>query len=274
MKDRNCFICGEKHFARDCPNKAAKGPVKAIEDVLQPFFLVESAPRRPQPRAITLADFVPTKVQNKFEALAEPAAAPPALCAVPNLPSAATTAKALTTGSRKPTRIIDKFDRRMDAWANMEFMEQLAEGDAPEAALAARGCGCKPRGAATDVVPSVPEPEGNPSGGVCGAIGVRTDDGCRPKHHDTLPPQDLSSVFSDFGSNTLQEIIRKELEAAAEIIKKDELDDLERATAGSNENVQQVLNTLNYSGDRGTTLSTAELKKRVKAAWAVVQLLT
>ena len=82
-KDRKCFICGEKHLARDCPKKEQK-PVKAIEDrqpVGQIQFgdcsLVVSEPSggsarargRPRPKATTLMDFMPTSVQNRFDML-------------------------------------------------------------------------------------------------------------------------------------------------------------------------------------------------------------
>ena len=81
MKGRKCFECGGPHLARDCPTKGSKGPVKSIEEALQPvmkpFFGCVTdpgnAPRRPRPRPITLADFpvkFVTKVKNSFEILA------------------------------------------------------------------------------------------------------------------------------------------------------------------------------------------------------------
>ena len=72
-----------------------------------------------------------------------------------------------------------------------------------------------------------------PSGGVCGAIGVRTDDGCRPKHQETVETQDLSSVFPDFDSDTLQAIIRKELESLNQIVKEEE--ELDKSHIGRQE---------------------------------------
>jgi len=84
FSDRSCFICGEKHLARDCPNKdKQRGPIKAIEDrnASSAFFGVQNAVTddgyrpvvargRPRPQQATLGDFI--KVKNTFAALKEP----------------------------------------------------------------------------------------------------------------------------------------------------------------------------------------------------------
>ena len=50
--------------------------------------------------------------------------------------------------------------------------------------------------------------------GVCGAMGFRTSEGCRPKHK----VGDLSTVFLQFGNSTSQAIIRQEIESMNKII--------------------------------------------------------
>ena len=59
-------------------------------------------------------------------------------------------------------------------------------------------------------------------------------------------------MLPTFGSEILQEIIRKELEAAAEIIKKGEGDDFTKAAAVSEEQIEKALNTFNFGGRNGT----------------------
>jgi hypothetical protein len=82
-EERACWTCGKKnHSSRDCPDKVARGqagsPLKAIEDLIKgmPAFSVvdeddgwrqaSQMQRRPQPRRITVGDFVPTSTSNKF----------------------------------------------------------------------------------------------------------------------------------------------------------------------------------------------------------------
>ena len=74
---RACWTCGKTgHASRDCPNKANKQAIKAIEDQL-PFFgqfgLIDGdgykhprRPARPAPRNVTLGDFVKTPTRNRF----------------------------------------------------------------------------------------------------------------------------------------------------------------------------------------------------------------
>ncbi len=91
FSERRCFTCGEKHMARNCPQKKAGGKhnngIRAIEDGPAPFFVIEeddgfrlqrtrgkrnagpSAINRPMPRGATLGDFVPTKIKNSFGTL-------------------------------------------------------------------------------------------------------------------------------------------------------------------------------------------------------------
>ena len=84
-EDRACWTCGKKnHSSRDCPDKPARAtgaPLKAIEDLIRgmpAFSVVEEddgwrqasqMQRRPQPRRITVGDFVATQVSNTFGAL-------------------------------------------------------------------------------------------------------------------------------------------------------------------------------------------------------------
>ena len=81
MKDRNCFICGEKHLAKDCPKKQS---IKAIEDAKPAFFgaLVQSVtdgefvrpkktvPMRPSPKGTSIGEMIDAAFKNKFEVLA------------------------------------------------------------------------------------------------------------------------------------------------------------------------------------------------------------
>ncbi len=95
LADRQCYICGKKHMARDCPEnpkrKSGSGAIRAVEepaadDYCFGLFLdhqgfEEVAPRRrgkPVPAKTTLADFMPwgsrtapTTTSNSFSALGE-----------------------------------------------------------------------------------------------------------------------------------------------------------------------------------------------------------
>ena len=78
---RACWTCGKQgHSNKDCPNRAQRNAVKAIEDQI-PFFgqfgLVDAdgyravRPRgRPAPRGATLGDFVKTPTRNRFAGIA------------------------------------------------------------------------------------------------------------------------------------------------------------------------------------------------------------
>lgn len=303
MKDRNCFDCGGKHLARDCPNKTNKGPMKAIEDAMQPFFMLDHpkpAPRRPQPRGLTMADFppkfVPTKVKNRFGALDQEANNDTTTTTNTNDTTTTTTTTTPVSDSRvapppqsasdgvaMTTRRTAKAQARKAAFQDETLMDKLIEEN-------------KNTTRAT-----------SSSSGVCRAIGVCTDEGCRPKPKKVednddddeeegestidmsqyfkgkpIPPvpqeedlegmpscigdrHDLSSVFPAFGSQTLQDVIRKELESMNEIIRKEE-DDERKVVPVNDEQIGKVLNTLCYNNDKGTILSTDELIIRVRAA--------
>ena len=88
-EDRVCWTCGKKnHSSRECPDKPARTggerqPLKAIEDMLRgkSVFSVTNEgddgwrqasqiQRRPQPRKITVGDFMTTTItSNKYSAL-------------------------------------------------------------------------------------------------------------------------------------------------------------------------------------------------------------
>ena len=76
FKDRPCYICGKTgHLARDCRSRGgARQPARLVDDSTDVSFggvveYQESKPR-PRPQLRTLDKFMPTKVQNAFEALA------------------------------------------------------------------------------------------------------------------------------------------------------------------------------------------------------------
>ena len=75
MSDRPCWLCGEKHMAKDCPKNPrhsgkAKG-VRVVEQGPDDFFLVQER-RGLVPKTVRLADFLPqpASVRNSFSALA------------------------------------------------------------------------------------------------------------------------------------------------------------------------------------------------------------
>jgi len=102
-----------------------------------------------------------------------------------------------------------------------------------------------------------------PSGGVCGAIGVRTDEGCRPKHQGSVESEDLSSVFPASGSGSLQEVIRNELESTDKIIREEE--ELDNSKQGAR-NVTCGGATLAATATASVTLTKVEADECIREA--------
>ena len=87
VADRPCWTCGKKgHPSAQCPSKADRSPIKAIEDALPFFgnhikavydndgFRPPKKTWRPVQRGASLLDFIPTETRNRFGIIEEPEA--------------------------------------------------------------------------------------------------------------------------------------------------------------------------------------------------------
>ena len=87
VTDRPCWTCGKKgHTSQACPDRKAKGTIKAIEDIIPFFgacvvaeadegFTIAKKTARPTPQTAQLGDFLATTTRNRFNIIRDEAPA-------------------------------------------------------------------------------------------------------------------------------------------------------------------------------------------------------